>query len=91
MILNYTILLYNRIEDCLKLQDDLDSSSESCTENGLSLSVTKYSKIPFCRTENKISFDYLIVENNMPAEYHHNTQEFDVIFQSNLQFSTHID
>lgn len=67
MILNYSILPYNRVEDCLMLQDDLDSASELCIENGLSLSVTKYSKVPFYRTKNKISFDYLIDRGKQSA------------------------
>jgi len=82
MILNYTAILsilYNRVEDCLMLPDDQDSPPELCTENGLILSVTKYSKVPFYRTKNKISFDYLIGENNLPAEYYNSLLHFNLI------------
>jgi hypothetical protein len=84
--LYYTI---SRIENCLLLQDDLNRLSIWCNKFFLTLNAKKCSKVSFHRNKSKISFNYYIDNNTLP-EYD-NIKDLGITFQSNPQFSTHIN
>ncbi|XP_050528067.1 uncharacterized protein LOC126898166 [Daktulosphaira vitifoliae] len=75
---------------CLKLQDDLNSFSESSNSMGLSLNLTKCKVFTYHRTKHPIVFHYSITAVNISRELN-STTDLGFKFSYNLDPMLHID
>ena len=77
------------VDDCLRLQHDLDETSSWCRENRLTLNISKCSVISYHRLRNPILFDYTI--NGQVLDRKDNIKDLGVVFDSQLSFSIHVE
>ncbi|KAJ0180561.1 hypothetical protein K1T71_003965 [Dendrolimus kikuchii] len=77
------------IQDCIKLQDDLNSLSDYCVENKLYLSINKCKSISFSKKTNKIDFTYSLCSN--PLEKVTVIKDLGIFLDSKLHFDFHVN
>lgn len=77
------------IDDCYKLQKDLNSLVLWCNENKLPLNVSKCKTLSFSRKSNTIYFDYQINDNVL--ERCNQFKDLGVTFDTTLSFIPHIN
>lgn len=77
------------IEDCTRLQNDIDTVSKWCIENVLYLNVSKCKIISFTRSLDPLLYHYNILnETLMRVEYQ---KDLGVVFDTKLKFNLHYD
>lgn len=74
-------------QDCVDLQNDLDSVTSWLTENKMYLNIHKCSSMTFTRRTNPIHNEYTI--NNMVIVKKNEYKDLGVQLQSNMKFNTH--
>lgn len=77
------------VEDCQKIQKDIDGLVLWCQINGMQLNVTKCKTISFSKKKNLINFEYKA--NSVPLEKVNTIKDLGVIFDQELTFTDHID
>ena len=75
------------LEDCIKLQDDLDSVANWFLDHGMHLNVDKCFVITYTRKINYIKNNYKI--NNLPLLRKNTCKDLGVNYQTNLKFNDH--
>jgi len=86
-VLQIDIKIYTRvrtIEDCLKLQDDLNKFSLCCCKLGLSFNLSKCKVMSFSRARSPIIFSYQLNESGILRVY-------NTIIDSGFKFNTSLD
>ena len=83
------IKLFNSVEDCWKMQEDINRLSEYCASNSLNLNLNKCNKITFTKNKNVISFDYTI--NNVRLQVVNEVRDLGVIMDGKWCFNSHIE
>lgn len=81
--------LVQSIEDCEKIQSDLDRLKSFCDQNNLFLNIKKCQSISFSRKKIALNYDYKIDNNNLPRVEH--VRDLGIIIDSKLMFDMHID
>ena len=79
----------NSVEDCWKMQEDINRLSEYCASNSLNLNLNKCNKITFTKNKNVISFDYTI--NNVRLQVVNEVRDLGVIMDGKWCFNSHIE
>lgn len=79
----------NSLEDCIKLQSNLDKISDWCIENSLPLNVTKCSVLTFSKKVFPVWFDYHI--HNITLSRPDTVKDLGVIFDGKLSFNLHVN
>ena len=82
-------LTISLLEDCIKLQSDLDRLDEWCEINAMDLNILKCHTITFTRKINRIDFRYNIKET--PLSQVSSVRDLGVIVDCTLSFVDHID
>ena len=77
------------LEDCMKLQEDLNAVSKWCQLNGMQLNVSKCFVVRFHRVKQTIQFDYSL--NDTSLESKSEVKDLGVYFDSNLNFNFHVN
>ncbi|KAK9869116.1 hypothetical protein WA026_002874 [Henosepilachna vigintioctopunctata] len=77
------------MNDCLRLQSDLNDISRWCNNNCLHLNVMKCNVVNFTRKRNVISFDYNIEGVNLTRLQE--VKDLGVVFDQKLSFIPHIN
>ena len=83
--------IYTRVknlDDCIKLQNDLDRLSLYCSSNGLHLNVKKCCVISFGRKTHKIDFCYNLFNENLKRVIE--VRDLGLQLDSELLFRSHI-
>ena len=75
------------LEDCIKLQDDLDSVANWFLDHGMHLNVETCFVITYTRKINYIKNNYKI--NNLPLLRKNTCKDLGVNYQTNLKFNDH--
>ena len=82
-------LTISSLEDCIKLQSDLDRLDEWCEINAMDLNILKCHTITFTRKINRIDFKYNI--KGTPLSQVSSVRDLGVIVDFTLSFVDHID
>lgn len=77
------------LEDCEKLQQDLNRVVLFCTENKLNLNLNKCFCISFTKNKSALNYNYLINDNQLERVLQ--IKDLGVIFDCKLAFNLHID
>lgn len=77
------------VDDCLKLQSDVNKLSTWSLRNGMSLNISKCHSITFSRKRHPIIFDYSIEGTNLNRV--DTITDLGVVLDSKLTFQSHID
>lgn len=78
----------NNIEDCIALQNDLQSLSRWCSNNNLHLNVNKCHIMSFTRKLSTTEYSYVL--NNNELNRCNNFKDLGVLFDTKLSFTDHI-
>ena len=81
--------LINSIDDCIKLQRDLNKLFAWCIRNGMLINIDKCNVISFSRSHNLIIYDYKI--DNQSLTRVSLIKDLGVTFDSRLTFTPHLD
>ena len=81
--------LINSIEDCIKLQSDLNKIVEWCKINCMLININKCYIISFSRSHKLIAYDYKI--NNQSLDRVSTIKDLGVTFDSRLTFTPHLE
>lgn len=79
----------NSIEDCQKLQDDLQRLNTYCIAHCLEINISKCFVVRFTRNKNIFIYEYSI--NYLPLSTRSESRDLGVILDSKLNFNKHID
>lgn len=80
----------NSIEDCARLQANIDRLVQYAALNGLSLNISKCNVVSFTlKTSSAINFDYTI--NGLKIARDSEFRDLGVIFDKKMNFNRHID
>ena len=82
--LYYTI---HNLNDCLRLQDDLDSILNWCNINDMQLNINKCKSITFTRKRTKINYNL----NNINLDSVSEIRDLSVLFNAKVTFKSHIN
>lgn len=77
------------IDDCVKLQEDLDRLTAYCVANKLQLSLPKCKSITFTKKININYFTYSLCKT--PLEKVSLIKDLGILFDSKLHFNAHVD
>lgn len=77
------------VRDCIKIQNNLNSFSQWCTDNGLLLNIEKCRVMRFYRNSHPIFYNYSI--NNSSLEPTKMFKDLGVLFDPTLSFKAHYD
>jgi len=77
------------IDDCVKLQSDLDRFYSCCTTNGLSVNAEKCSQITFSRRKSNLKCNYTINISNLMAVTQ--IKYLGKLLSNDLSFNNHIN
>ena len=76
------------LEDCTKLQCDLNNVTKWCKENSLVLNINKCKTVSFTKRKNKYNYKYTI--QGIQLNSSDSVKDLGVTFDPNLTFNTHI-
>lgn len=78
----------NDVQDCILLQEDIESFSDWLTRNGLQLSLHKCVVISFSRLARNVDFTYSI--QSVPLKWVDEVKDLGIILDKKLSFVSHI-
>lgn len=79
----------NNVQDCISLQEDLNSVKLWCEQNAMFLNVSKCFVLTFTKNRNKIKFDYLIGNDKLSTKT--SARDLGITFDTSLTFKLHIN
>lgn len=79
----------NTIEDCMKLQEDLDRLSLYYLTNRITVNVAKCAHIQFTRRKNPIDYNFKL--NNVSLNKVYSVKDLGVYLDSKLTFNSHFE
>jgi hypothetical protein len=82
-------LLVRGVQNCLKIQSDLNRLAGWCEANALELNVDKYKSITFSRMRDPIEFLYML--DGIILDRVDSINDLGVIMDSKVSFTVHID
>lgn len=82
-------LVIKSINDCIKLQEDLNRLFAYCKLNKLILNISKCNKLSFTRNKNKISFNYNFHDTHINEL--ESIRDLGVVLDIKLNFINHIN
>lgn len=77
------------IADCVRLQCDLNTISQWCSNNCLEINIAKCSKVSYGRIKNFICYDYMI--NAQKVNVLNEVKDLGVIFDAKFTFVSHLN
>lgn len=77
------------VEDCIKIQEDLERFSVYCSKNYLKINYKKCASISFTRKSNRIDYQYQLDQNIVDRV--EQIKDLGVVFDSKLHFHAHFD
>ncbi|XP_050531542.1 uncharacterized protein LOC126900110 [Daktulosphaira vitifoliae] len=81
-------MVVNSLEDCRKLQNDINRFNKWCKDNHLSININKCAQISFTRSKNPVIYNYSIDDQDLNIVS--SIKDLGIILSADLSFSEHI-